>query len=49
METIQAILSNQIVLAVLLSALPIIFILLYALVTLYTEMKVAAHIQDRVA
>src|SRR5512135_1489279 len=49
METIEAILSNQIVVTVVLSALPIIFILLYALVTLYTEMKVAAHIQDRVA
>ena len=31
------------------AALPLIFILLYALVTLYTEMKVSAHIQDRVA
>jgi NADH-quinone oxidoreductase subunit H len=49
METIEAILSNQIVQAVLLSAIPVVFILLYALVTLYMEMKVAAHIQDRVA
>ena len=49
METIEAILSNPIVLSVLLSALPVVFILLYALVTLYMEMKVAAHIQDRVA
>jgi NADH-quinone oxidoreductase subunit H len=49
METIQAFLSNQIVLAVILSALPLVFILVYALVTLYMEMKVAAHIQDRVA
>ncbi len=49
METIQSILSNEIVVAVLLSALPMVFILLYALVTLYMEMKVAAHIQDRVA
>ena len=49
METIEAIFSNQIVLAVLLSAIPVVFILLYALVTLYMEMKVAAHIQDRVA
>lgn len=31
------------------AAPPLIFILLYALVTLYTEMKVSAHIQDRVA
>lgn len=49
METIEAILSNQIVQAVLLSAIPVVFILVYALVTLYMEMKVAAHIQDRVA
>ena len=34
---------------ILLSALPLVFILLYALVTLYMEMKVAAHIQDRLA
>ncbi|MGB2870005.1 MAG: complex I subunit 1 family protein [Bacteroidota bacterium] len=49
METILSILSNEIVLALLLSAIPLIFILLYALVTLYMEMKVAAHMQDRVA
>jgi len=49
METIEAVLSNQIVLSVILSALPLVFILVYALVTLYMEMKVAAHIQDRVA
>ena len=49
METIQSILSNQIVLSVLLTAIPLVLILLYALVTLYMEMKVAAHIQDRVA
>lgn len=40
---------NPIVLTVILSALPLVFILLYALVTLYMEMKVAAHMQDRVA
>ncbi len=49
MGTIEAILSNQIIQAVLLSAIPVVFILLYALVTLYAEMKIAAHIQDRVA
>ena len=32
-----------------LCALPLVFILLYALVTLYLEMKVAAHVQDRLA
>jgi NADH-quinone oxidoreductase subunit H len=40
---------GSILIAVVLSALPIIFILLYALVTLYLEMKVAAHMQDRLA
>ena len=49
METILSILSNEIVLALLLSAIPLVFILVYALVTLYMEMKVAAHMQDRVA
>ena len=34
---------------VVLSALPLVFILLYALVTIYMEMKVAAHVQDRLA
>ena len=34
---------------VVLSALPLVFILLYALVTIYLEMKVAAHVQDRLA
>jgi NADH-quinone oxidoreductase subunit H len=34
---------------VVLSALPLVFILLYAYVTLYMEMKVAAHVQDRLA
>ena len=32
-----------------LCALPLVFVLLYALVTLYMEMKVAAHVQDRLA
>lgn len=34
---------------VVLSVLPLVFILLYALVTIYLEMKVAAHVQDRLA
>ena len=49
MGTIQYILSNPVVQAVLLSALPLAFVLTYVLVVLYTEMKIAAHIQDRVA
>lgn len=40
---------DPLIITVLLSALPLVFILLYALVTLYLEMKVAAHMQDRVA
>lgn len=40
---------ESILITVVLSALPIVFILLYALVTLYMEMKVAAHMQDRLA
>lgn len=35
--------------AVIGGAFPLVFILLYALVTLYAEMKISAHIQDRVA
>jgi NADH-quinone oxidoreductase subunit H len=43
-------LSDSPVLVFLVGAVPpLIFILVYALVTLYTEMKVSAHIQDRVA
>jgi NADH-quinone oxidoreductase subunit H len=34
---------------IVLSALPLVFVLLYALVTIYMEMKVAAHVQDRLA
>jgi NADH-quinone oxidoreductase subunit H len=48
-RTLQSILSNEIVLAVVLSILPLIFVLTYVLFVLYTEMKIAAHIQDRVA
>jgi NADH-quinone oxidoreductase subunit H len=49
MEFIQSILANELIVAVALSLLPLIFIIIYALIVLYTEMKVAAHIQDRVA
>lgn len=48
-EFVKSLLENQILVAVLLSAIPLVFIVAYALVVLYTEMKVAAHIQDRVA
>ena len=49
MEFIQTLIANQLVVSILLSALPLVFIVLMVLVVLYTEMKVAAHIQDRVA
>jgi NADH-quinone oxidoreductase subunit H len=49
MEFIHTVLANQLFVAVLLSTLPLAFIVLMVLVVLYTEMKVAAHIQDRVA
>ncbi len=49
MEFIQTLLANQLLVSILLSALPLVFAVVYVLVVLYTEMKVAAHIQDRVA
>ena len=49
MEFIQTVLANQLLVSILLSALPLVFIVLMVLVVLYTEMKMAAHIQDRVA
>jgi NADH-quinone oxidoreductase subunit H len=49
MEFIQTLLSNELVVSILLSFIPLIFILIYALIVLYAEMKIAAHIQDRVA
>jgi len=49
MEFIQTLLANQLIVSILLSTLPLIFINVMVLVVLYTEMKVAAHIQDRVA
>ena len=49
MDFIQTLFANQLLVAILLSALPLVFIVLMVLVVLYTEMKVAAHIQDRVA
>jgi len=49
MDFIQTLFANQLLVSILLSALPLVFIVLMVLVVLYTEMKVAAHIQDRVA
>jgi len=50
MELLQLLgLETNLLTIIIVSALPLVFILLYALVTLYLEMKVSAHIQDRVA
>ncbi|MDD8018119.1 MAG: NADH-quinone oxidoreductase subunit H [Bacteroidota bacterium] len=49
MENILQLLSNPIVSAVLMALAPLLFILPYALVTIYIEMKMAAHIQNRLA
>lgn len=49
MELLNSLLENSIAQSVLNAIVPIVFVLLYALVTLYLEMKLAAHMQDRVA
>ena len=41
--------GDGVLINILMAALPLLFILPYALVTIYLEMKIAAHIQDRVA
>lgn len=41
--------GDSLLVYVVLAALPLVFVLVYALVTLYMEMKVSAHMQDRVA
>jgi NADH-quinone oxidoreductase subunit H len=48
-QALQGFLTNEVVLAVIMSSLPLIFVLIYVLFVLYTEMKLAGHIQDRVA
>ncbi|MEW6061764.1 MAG: complex I subunit 1 family protein [Bacteroidota bacterium] len=49
MEFINSLLENPVVITVLLALVPLVFILVYALVVLYGEMKMAAHIQNRLA
>lgn len=49
METVLEILNNPNVTTLLLALIPLAFILVYALVVLYGEMKMAAHIQNRLA
>jgi NADH-quinone oxidoreductase subunit H len=45
LERLKDVLTNPVAMCV----YPLVFILVYALVVLYAEMKIAAHIQDRVA
>ncbi len=49
MEQLSAILENEFVLTALNAAVPLLFILPYALVTIYIEMKMSAHMQNRLA
>lgn len=48
-ELLQSILGETWLLYLILAAPPLVFILAYAVVTVWTEMKVSAHMQDRVA
>lgn len=48
-ELLTSLLGENVLAYVVLAALPLLFILPYALVTIYLEMKVSAHMQDRVA
>ncbi len=48
-EFLIGLVGEPLVAYIIMAAVPLVFILVYALVTLYMEMKVAAHIQDRVA
>ncbi|OGU31600.1 MAG: NADH-quinone oxidoreductase subunit H [Ignavibacteria bacterium GWA2_55_11] len=48
-ELLKSFLGDNALVYIIMGVPPLIFILLYALVTLYMEMKVSAHIQDRVA
>jgi len=48
-QFLTSILGESILTYVILAALPLVFVLLYALFTVYLEMKVSAHMQDRVA
>jgi NADH-quinone oxidoreductase subunit H len=48
-ELLLSLFGESLLVIVVLCALPLLFILPYALVTIYLEMKVSAHMQDRVA
>ena len=46
---LKSIIGDSVLVYVVMAALPLGFVLVYALVTVYMEMKVSAHMQDRVA
>ncbi|HXG37944.1 MAG TPA: complex I subunit 1 family protein [Bacteroidota bacterium] len=48
-KLLSSILGDSILTYIIMAALPLVFVLLYALLTVYLEMKVSAHMQDRVA
>ncbi len=48
-QFLQSLLGDTIWVHVVMAVLPLLFILPYALVVIYLEMKIAAHMQDRVA
>lgn len=48
-QLLQSIFGDTIVTHIVMSVLPLLFVLVCALVTIYVEMKMAAHMQDRVA
>lgn len=48
-QFLTSILGETILVDVVIAAIPLVFVLLYALVVIYLEMKLAAHIQNRLA
>jgi NADH-quinone oxidoreductase subunit H len=48
-QLLKSVLGESILVYVVMAAMPLLFILPYALVTIYLEMKISAHMQDRVA
>jgi NADH-quinone oxidoreductase subunit H len=48
-QFLTSIIGNPLIVHVLMAVVPLLFILPYALVTIYVEMKMAAHMQDRLA
>src|SRR3990172_3950321 len=48
-QFLSSLLGNTLWIHIIIAALPLVFILLYALVAIYVEMKMAAHMQDRLA